>query len=92
MRRLQGLGATVALLSASAWWTAIAVITRALMSEADSVRGQLLWLVLSTVAIVAAAFFVYFALAFRPVDDGFDAEPAPEYLPSDGRRGRKEGR
>lgn len=92
MRSLQGLGATIALLSASAWWTAIAVITRALMSEADSVRGQLLWMVLSAVAIVAAAFFVYLALAFRPMDDGLDAEPAPEYLPSDRGPGGKGAR
>jgi len=83
MRKLEGLGGTLALLSASAWWAAIAVIARASMAGADTVREQILWVVLSTVATVAAALFIYFALVFRPVDGSFDAKPAPECLPSD---------
>jgi heme/copper-type cytochrome/quinol oxidase subunit 2 len=98
MRNLQRLGATVALLLGSAWWAAVAVVARAGMAEADTIRGQLLWLAISTVAIVAAALFIYFALAFRPADEDLELElelepePEPEPLPSHDRGRNKRAR
>ncbi len=92
MRSNQRLGATIALLSGSIWWAAVAVIARASLDSADSPRAQLLWLGLGTAAIVAAAFFVYFALVFNPEDEGLELEPSPEPLPSEETEREKRGR
>ncbi len=82
MRDFKQLGATIALLASSIWWAAVAVIARAGMVEADATRIQLFWLLLSTVAVVTAAAFLYGALVFRPTDDDLELELLSEPFPS----------
>ncbi len=80
MKGFNRVGATIALLSASVWWAIIAVFARTAMASADTVRDQLLWLLLGTAAIIAASFFVYLSLVLAPADEELGGNLAAEYL------------